>query len=150
MSLSKSTISQVMLPNDANPMGNVHGGSIMKMVDIAAAVAAMRHCGRQVVTVALDHMSFLEPVYIGDLVTITSRVAYAGRTSMVVHATVEAENPATGRKVLTSSCMLTFVALSDDGKPVPIPPVAAQTPEEQATMEEARQLYEQAKKMRNA
>src|SRR5215210_6934520 len=123
MSASKSSISQVMLPNDANPMGNVHGGSIMKMVDIAAAVAAMRHCGRQVVTVALDHMNFLEPVFIGDLVTITSHVAYVGRSSMVVRATVEAENPATGRKMLTSSCMLTFVALGDDGRPVSVPPV---------------------------
>src|SRR6478735_8509870 len=128
-SASRSVISQLMLPNDANAMGNVHGGAIMKMVDIAAAVAGMRHCGRQVVTVALDHMSFLEPVYIGDLVTVTSHVAYAGRTSMVVHATVEAENPATGRKVLTSSCMLTFVAVGDDGKPVRVPPVSAETPE---------------------
>ncbi len=146
MSLSRSIISQVMLPNDANPMGNVHGGAVMKMVDIAAAVAAMRHCGRQVVTVALDHMSFLAPVYIGDLVTITSQVAFVGRTSMLIHATVEAENPATGRKVLTSACMLTFVALGDDGHPVPVPPLLAETPEEQALMEEARQLYERAKK----
>src|SRR5438132_9719690 len=103
MAESKSIISQVMLPNDANPMGNVHGGAIMKMVDIAAAVAAMRHCRRQVVTVALDHMDFLEPVYIGDLVTITSQVAFVGRTSMLIYAIVEAENPATGRKVHTSS-----------------------------------------------
>src|SRR3989442_14406553 len=109
MSLSRSIISQVMLPNDANPMGNVHGGAIMKMVDIAAAVAAMRHCRRQVVTVSLDHMDFLKPAYIGDLVTVTSQVAFVGRTSLLVHAIVEAENPATGRKVLTSSCMLTFV-----------------------------------------
>jgi acyl-CoA hydrolase len=126
-------------------MGNVHGGSIMKMVDIATAVAAMRHCGRQVVTVALDHMSFLEPVYIGDLVTITSQVAYVGHTSMVVYATVEAENPTSGRRVQTSSCMLTFVALDDDGRPVPVPPPLAETPEEQAIMEQARQLYERAK-----
>jgi acyl-CoA hydrolase len=129
-------------------MGNVHGGSIMKMVDVAAAVAAMRHCGRQVVTVALDHMNFLEPVFIGDLVTITSHIAYVGRSSMVVHATVEAENPATGRKVLTSSCMMTFVALGEDGHPVAVPPVEPQTPEEQASMDEARRLYEHAKAMR--
>ncbi len=145
MSVSKSLISQVMLPNDANPMGNVHGGAIMRMVDIATAVAAMRHCGRQVVTVALDHMSFLEPVYIGDLVTITSCVAYVGHTSMLVHATVEAENPARGRRVLTSSCTLTFVALGDDGRPVPVPLVLAETPEEQALHDEARAIYERAK-----
>src|SRR6476620_12479840 len=76
MSESLSVLSQVMLPNDANPMGNVHGGVIMKMVDMGAAVSAMRHCRRQVVTVALDHMSFLSPVYVGDLVTVTSQVEY--------------------------------------------------------------------------
>ncbi|HYP21614.1 MAG TPA: acyl-CoA thioesterase [Chloroflexia bacterium] len=148
MSASTSVLSQVMLPNDANPIGNVHGGSIMKLVDVACAVAAMRHCGRQVVTVALDHMSFLAPVYIGDLVTITSCVEYVGRTSIMVRAEVEAENPATGRKVHTSSCMLTFVALGEDGRPVPVPPLLAETPEEQARIEEAHRLYERAKEER--
>jgi len=148
MSASKSIISQLMLPNDANPMGNVHGGAIMRMVDIATAVAAMRHCGRQVVTVALDHMSFIEPVYIGDLVTITSQVEFVGRTSMFVRAEVQAENPASGRKVHTSSCMLTFVALGEDGRPVPVPPIKADTPEEQERLEAARQLYERAKEER--
>src|SRR5215210_2872573 len=148
MSASKSSISQVMLPNDANPMGNVHGGSVMKMVDISAAVSAMRHCGRQVVTVALDHMSFLEPVYIGDLVTVTSQVEYVGRSSMLVRAVVEAENPALGRKVHTSSCALTFVALGEDGRPVPVPPLTVDTDEEKARMEEGRRLYERAKEDR--
>lgn len=148
MSASKSILSQLMLPNDANPMGNVHGGSVMKMVDIATAIAAMRHCGRQVVTVALDHMSFLEPVYIGDLVTITSQVEYVGRTSMLVRAVVEAENPASGRKVHTSSCILTFVALGEDGRPVPVPPLEASTQEEKEQLEAARQLYERAKQER--
>lgn len=148
MSASRSAISQVMLPNDANPMGNVHGGSIMKMVDIGAAVAAMRHCGRQVVTVALDHMSFLEPVYIGDLVTITSQVEYVGSTSMLVRVQVDAENPASGRRVHTSSCVLTFVALDEDGRPVPVPPLLAETPEEKARLEEARRIYEAAKEER--
>jgi acyl-CoA hydrolase len=148
MSDSKSVLSQVMLPNDANPMGNVHGGSIMKMVDVGAAVAAMRHSRRQVVTVALDHMSFLEPVYIGDLVTVTACVEYVGRTSMLVRAEVQAENPASGRKAHTSSCMLTYVALDDEGRPASVPPVLAETPEEQARMEEARRLYERAKEER--
>ena len=148
MSASKSIISQVMLPNDANPMGNVHGGSVMKLADVSAAVAAMRHCGRQVVTVALDHMSFLEPVYIGDLVTLTSQVEYVGRSSMLVRVQVEAENPASGRKVHTSSCVLTFVALGDDGKPVPVPPLSANTKEEQDLMEEGKRLYERAKEER--
>ncbi len=146
MSASRSVISQVMLPNDANPMGNVHGGAIMRMVDISTAVSAMRHCGRQVVTVALDHMSFLQPVYIGDLVTITAQVEYVGRTSMLVRAHVEAENPTTtGKRVLTSSCVLTFVALGDDGRPVPVPPLKADTDEEKARLEEGQRIYENAK-----
>lgn len=148
MSASHTVVSQLMLPNDANPMGNVHGGSIMKLVDISTAVAAMRHCGRQVVTVAMDHMSFLEPVYIGDLVTITSCVEYVGSTSMLVRASVEAENPASGRKVQTSSCVLTFVALGEDGRPVPVPPILAETPEEERRLEEARRVYERAKEER--
>lgn len=148
MSDSRSVISQVMLPNDANPMGNVHGGAIMSMVDVAAAVAALRHCRRQVVTVALDHMDFVEPVYIGDLVTITSQVEYVGRSSMMVHAIVEAENPGTGRKVLTSSCFLTFVALDEQGHPIPVPPVLAETPEEEEHMDQARRVYERGKEER--
>ncbi|MDQ3706629.1 MAG: acyl-CoA thioesterase [Chloroflexota bacterium] len=145
MSASLSMVSQVMLPNDANPMGNVHGGSIMKMVDIGAAVAAMRHCGRQVVTVALDHMSFLAPVFIGDLVTITSQVEYVGSTSMLVRVTVDAENPASGRKMHTSSCVLTFVALDENNRPVPVPPLLAETPEEEERLAEGKRVYESAK-----
>ena len=148
MSASSALLGQVMLPNDANPMGNVHGGAIMKMVDIGSAVSAMRHCGRQVVTVALDHMDFKQPAYIGDLVTITSCVEYVGRTSMVVHAKVEAENPTSGKKVLTSSCYLTFVALGEDGRPVPVPPLLAETPEEHDRMEHARRIYERSKEER--
>jgi acyl-CoA hydrolase len=120
----------------------------MKMVDVGAAVAAMRHCRRQVVTVALEHMSFLEPVFIGDLVTITSQVEYVGRTSMLVRAEVEAENPASGRKVRTGSCVLTFVALDDEGLPVAVPGLLAETPEEQALLEEGKRLYERAKEER--
>ncbi|MEO8289072.1 MAG: acyl-CoA thioesterase [Chloroflexota bacterium] len=146
MAASRSIISQVMLPNDANPMGNVHGGSIMRLVDVGTAVSAMRHCGRQVVTVALDHMSFLQPVYIGDLVTITSQVEYVGRTSMLVRAHVEAESPISpGKRVLTSSCVLTFVALGDDGRPFPVPPLLTESPEEQARLEEGQRIYENAK-----
>lgn len=148
MSDSISVLSQVMLPNDANPMGNVHGGSIMKMVDVGAAVAAMRHSGRQVVTVALDHMSFDEPVYIGDLVTVTSQVEYVGRTSMLVRAEVEAENPVSGRKAHTGSCVLTYVALDETGRPAPVPPLLVQTPEEQARLQEGKRLYERGKQER--
>ena len=148
MSASRTIISQVMLPNDANPMGNIHGGSIMKLADAATAVSAMRHCGRQVVTVALDHMDFQQPAYIGDLISITCQVDYVGRTSMVVHAIVEAENPTSGKKVLTSSCYLTFVALNEEGRPMPVPPLLAETPEERVLMQNAERVYEHSKEER--
>ncbi len=148
MSASRSILGQVMLPNDANPMGNVHGGSIMKMVDVGSAISAMRHSGRQVVTVALDHMDFKEPAYIGDLITITSNVAYVGHTSMVIYAVVEAENPTGGKRVVISSCYLTFVAIGDEGRPALVPPLLAETPEEQENMERARLIYEHSKEVR--
>jgi acyl-CoA hydrolase len=90
-------------------------------------------------------MSFLAPVFIGDLVTITSQVEYVGSTSMLVRVTVDAENPASGRKMHTSSCVLTFVALDENNRPVPVPPLLAETPEEEERLAEGKRVYESAK-----
>jgi acyl-CoA hydrolase len=122
---------------DANLMGNVHGGVIMRLVDNAAGYAAMKHCGGPVVTVAMDEMSFIEPVYLGDIVTVKAMVNEAFRTSMEVGVRVEAENVRTGRRVHTSSAYLVYVALGPDGKPVPVPPVIAETEEQQRRQREA-------------
>jgi acyl-CoA hydrolase len=124
--------------SDANLLGNVHGGSIMRLVDNAGGLAAMKHCGGPVVTAAMDEMSFIEPVYVGDVVTVRAMVNDSGRTSMEVGVRVEAENVRTGRRVHTSSAYLVYVALDQEGKPRPVPPVIAETDEEQQRQREAK------------
>lgn len=123
---------------DANLLGNVHGGAIMRLVDNAGGLAAMKHCGGPVVTAAMDEMTFLEPVYVGDVVTVKAMVNDSGRTSMEVGVRVEAENVTTGRIVHTSSAYLVYVALDREGKPRPVPPVIAETEEQQQRQREAK------------
>jgi uncharacterized protein (TIGR00369 family) len=126
-----------MEAGDANLMGNVHGGVIMRLVDNAAGYAAMKHCGGPVVTVAMDEMTFLEPVYLGDIVTVKAMVNEAFRTSMEVGVRVEAENIRTGRRLHTSSAYLVYVALDGEGTPRQVPPVIAETAEQQRRQREA-------------
>jgi acyl-CoA hydrolase len=137
-SASRITLSRQMEVTDANIAGNVHGGSIMKLVDTAAGLAAAKHCGGVAVTAAMDEMTFLEPVYLGEVVTVKASVNEAFHTSMEVGVRVEAENVATGRKVHTSSAYLVFVAIDEQGKPRPIPPLLAETDEERQRQREAR------------
>ena len=135
---SEVVLAQLMTILDANNVGNVHGGTIMKLVDTAAGLAAARHCGGLAVTAAMDEMSFLEPVFVSDVVTIKAMVNDTGRTSMEVGVRVEAENTTTGRRVHASSAYLVFVALDADGRPRRIPPVAPQTDEERQRQREAK------------
>ena len=128
---------QMEIP-DANLAGNVHGGTIMKMVDTAAGLAAAKHCGGLAVTAAMDEMTFLEPVYLGDVVTVKATVNEAFTSSMEVGVRVEAESVATGRRVHTSSAYLVFVALDAEGKPRPVPPVIAENEEERQRQREAK------------
>lgn len=139
MGESLFVMTQVMQPTDANVYGNVHGGSIMRLVDVAGAYSAMRHCRRPVVTVAIDSMSFQAPVHIGDIVTATAKVTGVGRTSLEVTVRVEAENPLTGRRLHTSTAHLVYVALDEQGQPTPVPPLLAETEEERQEMEAAAQ-----------
>jgi len=122
---------------DANSQGNVHGGTIMKLADEAAGVAAIKHSRKRVVTAAIDRMNFLFPIYVGELVTFNAMVNAAWRTSMEVGVRVEAENPHTGVVRHTSTAYLTMVALDEDGTPTEVPPVVATTPQEQRRMREA-------------
>jgi acyl-CoA hydrolase len=122
---------------DANLAGSVHGGTIMKMVDTAAGLAASKHSGGLAVTAAMDEMAFLEPVYVGDLVTVKAMVNEAFTTSMEVGVRVEAETVRTGRKVHTSSAYLVFVALDDQGRPRPVPPILAENEEQRQRQREA-------------
>lgn len=139
MRASRVSIAQMMQPEHANPIGNVHGGWIMKLVDECAALACMRHAHRRVVTVAVDSMTFRQPIKIGELVTLTAEVTYAGRTSMEAEVHVEAENPITGVHTHTNNAYVVYVALDETGKPAQVPPLLAETPEEQVRMEQARQ-----------
>jgi uncharacterized protein (TIGR00369 family) len=127
---SQVTISQVMLPTDANAYGNVHGGVIMKLVDDAGAIVATRHSRSIVVTVAVDSMTFLSPIYVGNLVTLTAALGYVGRTSMEVEVLVEAENPLTGDRTHTNTAYLVYVALDGDGQPREVPPLIAESKDE--------------------
>lgn len=135
---SRIVMSQVMLPGDANPFGNVHGGVIMKLVDTAAGVCATRHVRGQTVTARIDSMSFLQPVYVGDLVTLKASVNDVGRTSMEVGVRVEAENILTGVVRHVSSAHLVFVALDQSGRPRDVPPIVAETDDEKRRMAEAK------------
>jgi acyl-CoA hydrolase len=122
---------------DANVAGNVHGGLILRLCDEVAGIAAVRHSGARVVTAALDRMTFLHPVYVGNLVTVKATVNAAWRTSMEVGVRVEAENVRTGEVTHTSTAYLTMVALDEDGRPSAVPPVEPETADEQRRAREA-------------
>jgi uncharacterized protein (TIGR00369 family) len=124
-------------PADANYMGNIHGGIIMKLIDEAAGACAYRFCRTKVVTAAIDRIDFHHPVQVGDLVRLLANVNYAGRTSVEVGVRVEAEDLTTGMRTHTNSAYLVFVALSDGGRPIPVPPLQPQTDEQQNWYEEA-------------
>ena len=127
---SSVVIAQVMIPQDANPAGNVHGGVIMKLIDTAAAVAASRHARCNTVTASIDRLDFHHPVYVGDLLFFKAGLNMAGRTSMEVGVRVEAENIITGEVRHTASAYLTFVALGENGRPREVPPLLIETEEE--------------------
>jgi uncharacterized protein (TIGR00369 family) len=139
VSASRVTLSQLMHPEHANLLGNVHGGWIMKLVDEAGALACMRHAQRKVVTVAIDSMVFREPIRIGDLIVLNAEVSYAGRTSMEAEVHVIAENPITGERTYTNTAYLVYVALDDVGRPTSVPKLIGETDEEKQRMEEARE-----------
>src|SRR5947209_18932007 len=119
---------------DANSAGNIHGGTIMKLADEAAALAAIKHSRQRVVTVGMDRMNFLVPIYVGELVTFRATVNAAWRTSMEVGVRVESENPLTGSRAHTNTAYLTMVALDEGGQPAPVPPLLAITPTETRRM----------------
>ena len=126
-----------MRVSDANNSGNVHGGVIMYLCDEVAGIAAVRHSGRRVVTAAMDRMTFVNPVYVGHLVTVRATVNAAWHTSMEVGVRVEAEDIRSGEFSHASTAYLTMVALDDDGRPTPVPPLAPETPDEERRAREA-------------
>lgn len=132
---SQATLHHYMMPEHANPRGTVHGGLIMKMMDEAGAIAAMRHAQRPVVTIAVDSMTFKSPVEVGQLLTLHACVTYVGRTSVEVSVRVLAEDPVKGTVTHTNSAFLVYVALDDQQQPTEVPSLEPETPEERRQFE---------------
>jgi acyl-CoA hydrolase len=134
---SQTEMVQVVLPNDANPLGFILGGTVMHLIDIAGAIACHRHTRSLLVTAAVDDLQFLHPIKVGDLILLKSRVTCTFTTSLEVQVDVFSEETLTGKRLLTSSAFLTFVAVSSDGGRVPIPPLIVETEAERRICEEA-------------
>ena len=138
---SEFTLAQVMLPSDANQSGNVHGGTLMKLADTAGGTVATRHARRRVVTVAMDSMTFLQPVYVGDLVLLHARVTWVGTTSLETEVSIEAEDIVSGERRHTSTAFFVYVALDEHGRKHPMPQL-------ELTSEEERQRWAAAEERR--
>ncbi|ADU64072.1 MAG: acyl-CoA thioesterase [Pseudodesulfovibrio sp.] len=134
---SEVIMTHLVLPQDANPAGNLHGGVILRHIDTTAGVVAKRHTRGNVVTVSIDRMAFKQPAYMGELLTFKASLNHVGRSSMEIGVRVEAENLRTGEVRHTNSAYLTFVALDDNGKPTPVPPLLLDTPTAQRRHREA-------------
>jgi uncharacterized protein (TIGR00369 family) len=135
---SQTNLVQLMEITHANVAGIVHGGEVMKLVDTAAGISAIKHAGGMCVTVSMDEMSFLHPVHVGDLVTVTASVNDVGNTSLEIGVRVEVEDVMSGERRHTSSAYLVFVALDEDGKPRPVPKLIAKGPVERRRQREAK------------
>ena len=145
VSQSRVELAQVAMPDDANPAGNVHGGAIMKLIDNAAGVVAMRHTRRNIVTASIDRLDFHHPVFVGNLIILKASINRVGKTSMEVGVRVEAEDIMTGEVRHTASAYLTFVALDPNGYPTQIPELISETNEEKRRLDEAMARYETRK-----
>ena len=135
---SATEMVQVVLPNDANPLGYILGGTVMHLIDIAGAIAAHRHTRSLLVTAAVDGLQFLHPIKVGDLILLRSRVTCTFTTSLEVEVEVFCEETLTGRRQMTSRAYLTFVAIARDGGKVKVPPLRLDTEEEQRAADAAR------------
>jgi acyl-CoA hydrolase len=128
---------EVVLPDDANPLGNILGGKVMHLIDIAGAVAAHRHSHRHVVTVSVDSLDFVRPIRVGQIILLQAQVNRAFHTSMEVGVRVYLEDYISGERHQTSSAFVTYVAVNEDGQPTAVPPVVPRTAEEKRRYREA-------------
>jgi uncharacterized protein (TIGR00369 family) len=147
---SRVTLAQLMGPPSSNLHGNVHGGIIMQLMDEAGAAAAMRHAERQVVTVAVDQVLFLEPIHLGDLVTLKADLTYVGRSSIETRIDVNSQNLLTGQHTHTNTAYFVYVALDEHGRPAAVPPLLLKTDDEHQQWEAAqeRQAYRLSQRAR--
>lgn len=128
----------LVMPDQANPCGTAFGGAVVAWIDMVASMAAQRHCGKEVVTAAIDSLNFREPIYVGDHVVLKASVNYAGRTSMEVGVRVTREDPYSSREVVATTAHLTVVALDKNKKPTPVPQITPETPDEKRRYENAK------------
>lgn len=146
---SQHETSEIMMPEHANNLGHVFGGVVLGMMDKTAAVAAIRHARSTCVTASIDRVDFREPIHLGDLVVMKASVNYVGRSSMEVGVRVEAEDLLSGRRRHTNSCYLTFVGVDRNGRPVEVPALVAESPDEirrqKAAAERRRRRLEERK-----
>jgi len=135
---SKAEVIIRMFPSDANPAGNVFGGAILKHIDMVAGIVAQRYSQTNAVTVSMDKISFLKPVFVGNVLFVNARVNYVQKSSMEIEVNVEAEDVAKGTRVHTGNAYVTFVALDNDGKPTQVPKLKIETPEDKKRFEEGK------------
>ncbi|MBN1123422.1 MAG: acyl-CoA thioesterase [Sedimentisphaerales bacterium] len=138
----------LMMPNQANPYGTAFGGVIMAWIDMVAAMAAQKHCGKEVVTAGMDSLSFHESIRVGEIVLLKAMVNYAGTTSMEVGVQVVRDNPETGEQRIATTAHLTFVALDEKKRPSPVPPIVPDTEEEKRRYANAEIRVQMRKQMR--
>jgi uncharacterized protein (TIGR00369 family) len=145
---SRVEMAQVMFPSDANQAGNVHGGTIMKLIDTAAGIVAIRHCRTNIVTASMDRLDFHKPVFVGELVVMRASINYVGTTSMEIGVRVEAEELMTGKVRHTNSAYLTMVSLDENRKPMAVPKIVLQTDDEKRRFRDGGARAERRKELR--
>ncbi|MGH1567341.1 MAG: acyl-CoA thioesterase [Nitrosopumilus sp.] len=136
-----------MFPSDANPAGNVFGGEILKHIDMVAGIVAQRHSQSNAVTVSMDSVNFLKPIFVGNVLKLNARINYVHNSSMEIEVKAEAEDIVTGIQTITGTAFVTFVALNNDGKPMHVPKLALKTDEDRTKFEEGKIRME--KRLRN-
>jgi acyl-CoA hydrolase len=147
---STVTFADLAEPQSQNVAGTFFGGALLSFIDRAAAFCAMKHAGRPVVTKSMDSVEFNQPIYIGELVIVHARVNFTGTTSMEVGVEVLAQNPVTCEERHTNSCYVTFVALDENGRPAPVPPLLVETEAERVLFDAGRARRQQRLERRNA
>lgn len=150
VSESRTILTEIVFPTDTNYHGTIFGGRVMEYIDKVATIAGMRHSRRPVVTASNDSLDFLAPVKLGEAIILEAFVSWTHKTSMEIFVKIQSENLYTGEKKLTATCFTTFVALDDEGKPVPVPPVIPETAEEIKLFEGAPARYERRKQRKAA
>ncbi|HJM45568.1 MAG TPA: acyl-CoA thioesterase [Candidatus Nitrosopelagicus sp.] len=145
---SKAEVIIRMFPSDANPAGNVFGGAILKHIDMVAGIVAQRFSQTNAVTVSMDKISFLKPVFVGNVLFVKAQVNYVQKSSMEIEVNVEAEDIAKGTRVHTGNAYVTFVALDDNGKPTAVPSLRIENPEDQKRFDEGKIRMERRLKER--